>query len=195
MAFNDQILSGISIGFRNRYELAGILNATSPDSSIMTIDPITLHSSGIEVLALDFDGVLAAHGRPSPIPAAIEWLTRCAAVFGEDRLFILSNKPTEERKAWFASHFPEIRFISGVRKKPFPDGIQKIGELARVPLCRIVMVDDRLLTGCLAAIVAGARPYYVRQPLVSIGKNLAAESFFMLLRATERLLVKICTLQ
>ncbi len=153
-----------------------------------------MRSSGITALALDFDGVLAHHGAPVPIPEAIVWMKRCEAVFGGGKIFILSNKPTEGRRRWFAEHFPAMRFISGVRKKPYPDGLNKTGELAGVPLSSILMVDDRLLTGCLAAIVAGARPCYIRKPYVSFNHRPVAELFFQLLRAGERLFVRLVSL-
>ena len=192
MGFCEHILYGFSRGFHNRHELGRLLDTTPHDCSILTIDPMTLHSDGVKVLALDFDGVLSPHGFAAPLPLAEAWLTRCAAIFGEDKLFILSNKPTQERKEWFERHFPAIRFISGVRKKPFPDGLKKIGELARVPLTDILMVDDRLLTGCLGAVNAGARPCYIRRPFISFSRNTAAEIFFMLLRSTERVFVMLC---
>src|SRR5512133_840634 len=192
MAFYEHILHGFSSGFRQRRELARILDTTPGDRSILTIDPHTLQAGGVTVLALDFDGVLSPHGFAAPLPQAEAWLTRCAAVFGEEGLFILSNKPTRERKEWFGRHFPAIRLISGVRKKPFPDGLKKIGELARVPLANILMVDDRLLTGCLAAINAGARPCYIRRPYACYTHRPLAELFFKLLRCGERIMVLIC---
>jgi predicted HAD superfamily phosphohydrolase YqeG len=194
MSFPAHISAGFSFGFHYRNDLRKVLGSTALNSGILELDPEKLRSSGILVLALDFDGVLSPHGFAAPITQAVEWLTRSAAVFGENRLFILSNKPTRERKEWFDSHFPAIRFISGVRKKPFPDGINKIGELARVPLSSILMVDDRLLTGCLAALVAGARPCYIRNPFISFSRNSLAETFFMLLRIAERLYIRLCNL-
>lgn len=194
MSFYEHILKGFSIGFRNRHELGRILSTTPNNSSILTIDPATLKADKVKVLALDFDGVLSPHGFAAPVPQAQEWLARCATIFGEDKLFILSNKPTQARKEWFDRHFPGIRFISGVKKKPFPDGLNKIGELARVPLASILMVDDRLLTGCLAALVAGASPCYIRKPFISFSHNIFAEVFFMLLRTAERRFVALCNL-
>ncbi|GFE60257.1 YqeG family HAD IIIA-type phosphatase [Geobacter sp. AOG2] len=180
------VLAGFTLGFTFRKELGRVLRETRPDSSIASLDPARLAADGIAALALDFDGVLAPHGFPAPLPEAREWLTRCSAVFGADRIFILSNKPTEARKAWFGEHFPGIRFISGVRKKPYPDGLQKVQELAHVPLSAILMVDDRLLTGCLAALNTGARPLYIRRPYRSFRHRPLAELFFALLRAGER---------
>jgi hypothetical protein len=184
------VFAGFTLGFTFRKELAQVLRETPPGSSIVNLDPVRLTGGGITALALDFDGVLAPHGFTAPLPGAQEWLTRCSAVFGADRIFILSNKPTEARNAWFRDNFPEIRFISGVRKKPYPDGLKKAGELARVPLSAIMMVDDRLLTGCLAALIAGACPLYIRRPCISFRHRPLAELFFMLLRAVERFLLK-----
>jgi HAD superfamily phosphatase (TIGR01668 family) len=189
----SHILAGFSLGIRHRRKLRQILDETPDTATILTLDPEALKSSGIAALALDFDGVLAHHDAPAPLPGAIEWMRRCEAVFGGNRIFILSNKPTEGRRLWFARNFPEMRFISGVRKKPYPDGINKTGELTGVPLSQILMVDDRLLTGCLAALVAGARPCYIRRPYVSLGHRPLAELFFMLLRRFERCFVAIIT--
>jgi len=152
-----------------------------------------LKSSGVAALALDFDGVLAHHGAPVPLPEAVEWMERCEAIFGGERIFILSNKPTEGRRAWFKDHFPSLRLISGVRKKPYPDGLHATGALSGVPLSQILMVDDRLLTGCLAALDAGARPCYIRRPYVAFAHHPLAELFFTLLRRAERCFVTLIT--
>jgi predicted HAD superfamily phosphohydrolase YqeG len=191
MSACSHIPAGFSLGIRHRRRLRRILDETPASSCIMTLDPASLKSSGVAALALDFDGVLAHHGAPAPLPEAVEWMERCEAVFGGDRIFILTNKPTEGRRQWFANRFPALRFISGVRKKPFPDGIKKTGALAGVPLSQILMIDDRLLTGCLAALAAGARPCYIRQPYVSFSHRPLAELFFMLLRRAERCFVTI----
>ena len=187
----SHILAGFSLGFHHRRELRQLLGSTNPGSGILELDPGELHSSGVAALALDFDGVLAGHGAPTPLPEAVAWMKRCEAVFGGERIFILSNKPTEGRRQWFAEQFPAMRFISGVRKKPYPDGLNKTGELAGVPLSSIMMVDDRLLTGCLAALVAGARPCYIRRPYVSFNHRPVAELFFRLLRTGERAFVRL----
>lgn len=185
------ILAGFSLAFKFRGQLDHVLEETTPDTSILTLDPAMLKERNIAALALDFDGVLAPHGFPAPLPETEQWLARSAAVFGADKIFILSNKPTDERRRWFGEHFPAIRFISGVRKKPFPDGLNKIGELSQVPLSSILMVDDRLLTGCLAALGAGAAPLYVRRPYVSFRQRPFVELFFWFLRSGERVLVRL----
>ena len=186
-----RILASIILGFRFRSELGHILRETPRDNSVLSLDPARLKASGIAVLALDFDGVLSPHGFSAPIPPTREWLSRCAAVFGEENIFILSNKPTETRQRWFAEHFPRIHFISGVAKKPYPDGLQKTAEIAHTPLSSIMMVDDRLLTGCLAALNAGTRCAYIRNPYISQQKHPLIELFFFLLRIGERFVVRL----
>jgi predicted HAD superfamily phosphohydrolase YqeG len=187
----SHILAGFSLGFHHRRELRRLLDSTPANTSILELAPEALFSSGIKALALDFDGVLAAHGSLVPLPEAVTWMKRCEAVFGGNQIFILSNKPTDGRRVWFAENFPAMRFISGVRKKPYPDGLEKTGELAGVPLSAIMMVDDRLLTGCLAALVAGARPCYIRRPYISFKTRPFAEMFFWKLRILERLFVRL----
>ena len=191
MASFSHIAAGFSLGFHHRRALRQLLDTTPRHTGILTLDPAALRSSGITVLALDFDGVLAGHGFPAPLPEAVAWMQRCEEVFGGDRIFILSNKPTEGRRQWFAEQFPLMRFIAGVRKKPYPDGLVKTAELAGVPSSSILMVDDRLLTGCLAALAAGARPCYIRHPYVAFSHRPVAELFFGLLRRTERLFVRL----
>ena len=190
----SHILAGFSLGVHYRRALRRLLDSTPHNSNILELTPEILKSSGIAALALDFDGVLAHHGAPAPLPETIAWMRRYQTVFGGDRMFILSNKPTEGRRRWFAEQFPQMRFVGGVRKKPYPDGLKKTGELAGVPLSSILMVDDRLLTGCLAALVAGASPCYIRRPYISFQHRPLAELFFMLLRKAERIFVRLLTM-
>jgi hypothetical protein len=190
----SHILAGITLGFRHRRRLSCLAHETPADTCILSFAPETLTASGVAALALDFDGVLAHHGAQAPLPETLEWLKRCVGIFGGDRIFILSNKPTEVRRQWFAEYFPTLRFIGGVRKKPYPDGIIKAGELAGVPLSAVLMVDDRLLTGCLAAVTSGARPCYIRRPYTSFRHRPVAELFFMLLRRAERCFVRTAAL-
>ena len=183
------ILAGFILGHRHRYQLAALAETTPAGQTITVLDPHQLKTSGIRALALDFDGVLAHHGAEVPLEQVQQWLIRAVQVFGAEQIAILSNKPTRARLDWFGLNFPGIRFIAGVRKKPYPDGLIKTAELTGTPLSSILMVDDRLLTGCLAAILSGARPCWINHPFVSYSHRPVAELVFMLLRRTERLLV------
>jgi predicted HAD superfamily phosphohydrolase YqeG len=194
MAATSHILAGFSTGYHQRHNLLQALESTPQITSILELEPEQLAAEGIKVLALDFDGVLACHGAPVPLPSAVVWLQHCQIFFGGDRIFILSNKPTDERSRWFADNFPAIRFIAGVRKKPYPDGLETVAQLAAALPESILMVDDRLLTGCLAALNAGTRICYIRNPFVSYHHRPMAELFFQLLRGAERLCVRLACL-
>ena len=182
---------GITEGFRQRRRLAVLLRETPKQRTLLELVPETLPQQGIAGLALDFDGVLAPHGADEPTPEAAQWLTDCCRILGAGQIVILSNRPTEERRNMLAHRFPGVQLVCGVRKKPHPDGLNKTGELTGVPLSAILMADDRLLTGCLAALLAGAVPFYVRNPFVRLRGNFRKELFFIILRGLERLYVKL----
>ncbi len=190
MAFAHIVL-GISEGWRQRRTLRLLVQHTPPGRTVLDLQPAMLAERGVAVLVLDFDGVLAPHGADRPLPEVHAWLRQVVAALGEEKVFILSNRPHGPRMDWFRIELPGVRVISGVRKKPYPDGLVRAGELANVPLSAILMVDDRLLTGCLAAITAGCVPYYVRSPFVDLRQRPRKELFFMLLRWAERRLVRL----
>jgi predicted HAD superfamily phosphohydrolase YqeG len=185
------VLYGFIAGFRYRRQLALILRSSPNGVQTHAVDPAQLKAEGATVMALDFDGVLAPHGMGQPIPEAAEWLSHCCSTFGEDRIYILSNKPTPERSAWFRSHFPGIRFISGVRKKPYPDGLQKVIERSGAEPGEVMLLDDRLLTGVLATCLAGTGVTYINRPYSDFRGNPAQELFFAALRTVEQILINL----
>lgn len=146
------------------------------------------------VLALDFDGVLAPHGYPKPVDESTVWLKELVTSRRYKRVYIYSNKPTKARKLFFAELSPEIRFVSNQRKKPYPDGLRFIAEKEGVAPSDIIMVDDRLLTGILAAIIAGTSWLYVSRPLKDYGCNTISELFFSILRFSEVQLIRMLVL-
>ncbi len=162
-----------------------------PLKHITALDPLLLPVLGIEILVLDFDGVLAADGATQPLPKVQQWLDHCVRQFGTDRVFILSNQPRSERLAWFDEQYPGLRFIAGVRKKPYPDGLQAVCTQTGVPAQAILLIDDRLLTGVLAACIAQTQVMHIRQPYVEFWQRPLHEGFFKLLRAVEKLLFSL----
>jgi uncharacterized protein len=50
----------------------------------------------------------------------------------------------------------------------------------------VLMVDDRLLTGMLAAAVAGTSSLYIAQPLADFSYSPVKEAVFATLRSIER---------
>jgi FMN phosphatase YigB (HAD superfamily) len=169
-------------GFARRGELRQIHR----DCGCPEITALTLPAGELIVLVLDFDGVLAPHGYPEPLPAVARLLDQWLGRPEVRRIYILSNKPTPVRERYFADHFPAIRFVRDVRKKPYPDSLAAIVAAERVPPHRVVVVDDRLLTGILAAVLAGTRAVPITKPYRDYAYHTCAELGFTLLRALER---------
>ncbi len=185
----NHILYGLIAGHRQRRSLGRLL-AAAPDQGTVEVDLEALRSTGILALAFDFDGVLAPHAAEHPLAEAEVVLRRALQIFGPGHVYILSNKPSVERLTWFRQHFPEIRFVSGVRKKPYPDGLQQVAVQGDYAPEQIALLDDRLLTGGLACLHAGSRFVYISRVYRDFSRHLFKESFFSCLRSCERLLAR-----
>lgn len=177
-------------GFGERKSLYNILSGSS-EASTTEITIGTLKETGASIVVLDYDGVLAPQGVNELGPDIIYWLNHIISEFGEEHIYILSNKPKTSRCDNFHTIYPNISFISGIRKKPFPDGLMTIKNVADCKISDIVLLDDRLLTGGLATCIAGTKFIYIKKPLVSLIHNCIAEVFFILLRSLERLFVRM----
>lgn len=139
----------------------------------------------IKIIALDFDGVLAAHGELKVHGAVMIWLEKLIKAVGVDQICLLSNKPTMTRKRFFEDHYPGLAFIAGERKKPYPDGLKKIMALKSVRADEVCLIDDRLLTGILATIISGSKGILITKPFQNYQGHLVKESFFAFLRFME----------
>jgi hypothetical protein len=194
MELLKRILFSLRMTYAYRHALAKILAKTPSHCQLHQIAPATLKYPEITVLVLDFDGVLAAHGELHPVPELHSWLQECINIFEASHIFILSNKPLPSRIAYFHHHFPGVQYITEVKKKPYPDGLQKIIALTGQPSHAVMLVDDRLLTGCLAACIAKVPVTYITRPYICLSKRPIKEIFFMTLRFLERRLIKIICL-
>ena len=168
--------------------LKEILKHGPKQDTILTLDSHFLVTHQISHLILDFDGVLGPHGSTSPLPRVIEWLQELTASWA-GQIYILTNKPLSVRAAYFEMKFPAVHFVKSPRKKPYPDGIKLVLEHAKVDSQHVAMVDDRLLTGILAAVAAGVTPVWITKPFMS-WRHFFVEGFFWCLRKIERLWVK-----
>lgn len=140
----------------------------------------------IQVLVLDFDGVLASHGELEPCEETIHWLKTFSKKWSPSNIVILSNKPLLERAEFFEAHFPEIEFILNAEPKPYPHGLELIAKKKEVSISQVALVDDRWLTGMLAAAIAGAQGIYIKRPYQNYQKRPFKELFFSVLRSLER---------
>jgi hypothetical protein len=190
MNFLKHIFVSLRLSVEHSQTLADIYYRSPRHYQLFHLSPVSLKQGGVAVLVLDFDGVLAAYGESSPVEELRPWLQECIATFGAAQVFILSNQPLPSRVAYFNKYYPGVRFIADVKKKPFPDGLEKImaltGQLSRA----LRLVDDRLLTGGLAACVANVQFTYITHPYVLFSKYPFQELFFMVLRFMERRLVQ-----
>lgn len=162
--------------------------AINPALQLPTLLRLTreqLEKGGVQALILDYDGVLASHAEPQPYPETITWLKK----LGNFPIFILSNKPSAERQIFFQQQFPGIRFIVAKRKKPYPDGVKEIIDLANLAPSQIMLIDDRLATGIVLAISMGLQARLISNPYRDFSKRPVREGCFVLLRMLERTLL------
>lgn len=153
--------------------------------TIAAIDWQSLYQAGIRVVVLDFDGVLAADKKNQLQASVHAVLAMVQTIFGE-HIYILSNQPTQQRQDYFAKHFPRIQFLVA-KQKPYPDGLLTVIAREQVSASSIVLVDDRILTGGLATVLAGTTCILIEKPYCCFQGNVLREVFFNRLRALERL--------
>lgn len=154
---------------------------------VLDINLKVLLESGAKYLVLDYDGVLAAHGETVLSKDVEAWLRSAVRVYGAKNIFILSNKPMQIRKDYFETKYVGMRFIAGVRKKPYPDGLQKIIALTKGKPSEHVLIDDRFLTGMLATVLAGTKGILITNPYQNFSKHFLPELGFALLRFAEKI--------
>jgi len=173
----------LKMAWRYRQDLGTI--ARNKSLATTQIQPQYLQQQA-KVLVLDFDGVLAAHGAIAALPTVEKWLDQCVQHWGIEQIFILSNKPMPSRIAYFAKRYPKLRFITGVAKKPYPDGLRFICERYGFQAKELVLLDDRLLTGMLASCIAGTQAIYIYPAYRDFKAHPIKEGFFAGLRLSER---------
>ena len=186
-----RILYAIRQGWAYRKSLKRFLS--QPQLQLERLEHLTqdvIEAANIAVVALDFDGVLAPHDADEPSMEAQQWLQRLSIWIGEQRIAILTNKAKPERLRYFQQHFPGIQVVTGVAKKPYPDGIWEIANYREIDPSRILLIDDRLLTGMLATCLAPCQARYFIKPISNYRAHCVLELFFNLLRQGERLLIK-----
>ena len=188
MELLKRIYFTLRMSYHYRHELAAIVRNSTSDYQVLHLSPSTLKEQGISVLVLDFDGVLAAHGEYQPTEELCAWLHESTQFFAH--VFILSNQSLSHRVAYFECYYPHITYLTGVRKKPYPDGLEKILALTEQPAHCVMLVDDRLLTGALAACIAHIQFTYITRPYYDKANRPIQELFFACLRLLERYLAR-----
>ena len=166
------------------------LNSTNHLECIESLSLKFLIEKNIKLLILDFDGVLAPHGAFKPEGVVQIWMENLFKNKPKDlTVAVLSNLPRQERYLFFKDHFSELIWVCGVKKKPYPEGILKLSHNKKVAPENICLVDDRLLTGILASLLAGTQALLITQPRNNFKQHFFKESFFSILRQLEKLWV------
>ena len=142
--------------------------------------------TALKVLILDFDGVMGSHGEAAATSAVVTWCEKVHATLPNLKFYLLTNNPFPERTQFLQSHLPFIDWLPVHRKKPYPDGITAILEAEKIPARDALLVDDRLLTGALAAAIAGIQCLLIDKPVTNFWKRPIKEGFFGCLRFLER---------
>lgn len=160
--------------------------------AVTEIDCLSLCDEGVEVLVLDFDGVLVAHGKNAVDRTDVDrWLRQAISVFGDRRVFILSNNPSIERKLSLESQYPGVVFVVPARKKPFTDGLEWVRGETGACYQRMLMIDDRLLTGVLSAVLHQSRAVYITEPYADFDHSWIYEIGMRAVRKIERFIVSV----
>lgn len=164
-----------------------------PDLQVSKVEDITLaylKQNGIKVIVLDYDGVLSAHGQNDIVPLARSWLKKMLVSF-PGRIYFLSNGIYKERIAYCQQEYPEVKFVIGDKKKPYPDGLEFIQQDSSTQKSEICMVDDRLLMGILAACIFGCKALWVTAPIVDKKSHFWVESLFQYIRMVDKIFISL----
>ena len=153
-------------------------------SSIFDITPKLLEQHYIKGLVFDFDGVLNSDNTLFISDKAAFLLKE---LLDDYKVAVHSNADLPERKQYFATHFPGVKWVDNPPKKPSPNGLKNLSKYWNLPIESILMIDDRLMTGGLAAFRANSRFAWITSPVTNYRLNPIRELFFSLLRALERI--------
>lgn len=140
----------------------------------------------IQQLVLDFDGVLSPHGEPTMLPVVQTWLQNLLETWPEGKICILSNKRFEARVQWVTQQYPQLIFLSALRPKPYPETLVALQTQSGIAAAHTLIVDDRLLTGVLAGLLAHTQILWVTKPWQDYQSRPIVERFFAFLRFGEQ---------
>ncbi len=124
----------------------------------------TVQSLGGEAVILDHDGVLGPNFSVRPDAEGEALIRRMVEALPTGHVFILTNsrRTREERERAYKRFFPNVIFINAPRK-PDPEGLLVASRSSGVPIEKIAVIDDGMLTGILMAVSEGAIAIYANR--------------------------------
>lgn len=162
--------------------------------SVPRLDDITpelISELGLKALVIDFDGVLGGARSEHCAEQYRDWLI--ARLKEGLHLAVHSNNPEsvgQDRRQRFLHDFPDILWMPTHPRKPSPSTLQYLKQRWQLDGQQIAMIDDRMLTGGLAAHRASVRFIWVRDAIADYGLAPMLEMGFAGLRLWERCLYR-----
>jgi len=116
---------------------------------------------GAGAAIFDHDGVLGPNKSHGPDEEGRRLLRDAVERLGQGKVFVLSNTKSRKvvRQAHYKDNHPDVAYLAA-RSKPDPEGLHMASAASCVPVEKVAVVDDGLLTGILMALEAGALPVY-----------------------------------
>lgn len=170
---------------------AGVLaELISTGGFVEDLTPDHLKKLGAEAVIFDHDGVLGVIRSNHPDETGAHLLHDALEVFGEGRVFILSNTKSSRttRRDAYNEAYKKVVYLMA-KRKPDPEGLKMASSLSGVPFGKIAMVDDGILTGGLMAVENGAIPIYVTRR--SLKENAAEKAGRLLVTLPQIALVRL----
>jgi len=155
------------------------------------LTPEYLLRSQIQLLLLDFDGVLSSHGAIKPTESVINWLKQLDSHFSLKKVCIYSNNLFTERVRYIESTFPEIHLMHFLKKKPYPDDLLRLLQTRQLSPSDVLVVDDRITSGILSACIIGTEALLPRKAVVDYRGSFVKECFYSAVRFLERVVVRL----
>lgn len=158
--------------------------------AITTLDEMTsemIGSLGLKGLVVDFDGVLGGARSPHAAPIYIAWLQQ--RLQEGIKVAIHSNNPEQvgkERRERFLHDLAGVLWMPTYPKKPSPSTLDYLKNRWRLRSQEIAMIDDRMLTGGLAAFRSNVSFFFVKEPVTDYQLAPVLETGFAALRLWER---------
>lgn len=186
----EQAVFTLSEASERRPELKKVLKEQGYSiKTIADLDPQVLYDQGIRVVVFDFDGVLAPQDDLHVLEPELKKLADFCQVFSQQNVIMWSNNPIPARMLALQAQFPDVEWLDD-KPKPHPDAILQLIQVKACDPKVVMVIDDRLLTGILAGILAGTQVRLVTNPKIRKRGNFIVEVGFILLRKIEQFVFK-----
>lgn len=159
-------------------------------STVLDINSYFCRLFCIKFIMLDFDGVLSSHNDVNFDENVFYWLKFTYEIYGKSSLCVYSNNIFISR-ILFLKKIGIVNTSIGFRKKPYPDFINNVLNNKKLLYHEIILIDDRISTGILAASIAMIRWCLVKNPYLNIKGNFFVELFYIFLRKLENLFLLV----